>query len=89
MDREAGWWTTSGNIGLPPPLARVMGVGRQQQQDQHDDDEAYIKYREMLQKEKVSKIWKMSLPQHTMYDIWSDKIIDMKKKCDRKRNKGK
>ena len=33
MDGEAGWWTTSGNIGLPP-LARVMGVGRQQQ---HDD----------------------------------------------------
>ena len=30
-DGEAGWWTTSGNIGLPP-LARVMGVGRQQQQ---------------------------------------------------------
>ena len=26
MDGEAGWWTTSGNIGLPP-LARVMGVG--------------------------------------------------------------
>ena len=31
MDGEAGWWTTSGNIGLPPP-ARVMGVGRQQHQ---------------------------------------------------------
>ena len=31
MDGEAGWWTTSGNIGLSP-LARVMGVGRQQQQ---------------------------------------------------------
>ena len=30
MDREAGWWTTSGNIGLPP-LARVMGMGSQQQ----------------------------------------------------------
>ena len=29
MDGEAGWWTTSGNIGLPP-LPRVMGVGRQQ-----------------------------------------------------------
>ena len=29
MDGEAGWWTTSGYIGLPP-LARVMGVGRQQ-----------------------------------------------------------
>ena len=29
MDGETGWWTTSGNIGLPP-LARVMGVGRQQ-----------------------------------------------------------
>ena len=31
MDGEAGWWTTSGRIGLPP-LASVMGVGRQQQQ---------------------------------------------------------
>ena len=30
MDGEAVWLTTSGNIGLPP-LARVMGVGRQQQ----------------------------------------------------------
>ena len=29
MDGKAGWWITSGNIGLPP-LARVMGVGRQQ-----------------------------------------------------------
>ena len=27
MDGEAGWWTTSGNIGLPP-LARAMGVVR-------------------------------------------------------------
>ena len=32
MDGEAGWWTTCGNIGLPP-LARVMGVGRQQQEE--------------------------------------------------------
>ena len=29
-DWTAGWWTTSENIGLPP-LAKVMGVGRQQQ----------------------------------------------------------
>ena len=29
MDGEAGWWTTSENIELPP-LARVKGVGRQQ-----------------------------------------------------------
>ena len=28
MDGEAGWWTTSGNIGVPP-LTWVMGVGRQ------------------------------------------------------------
>ena len=27
MDGEAGWWTTSRKIRLPP-LARVMGVGR-------------------------------------------------------------
>ena len=32
MDGEDGWWTTSGNIRLPP-LARVMGVGRQQHLD--------------------------------------------------------
>ena len=30
MDGEADWWTTSRKFGLPP-LARVMGVGRQQQ----------------------------------------------------------
>ena len=30
MGGEAGWWTTSGKIRLPP-LARVKGVGRQQQ----------------------------------------------------------
>ena len=30
MDGEAGWWTTSGNIGLPP-LAKVTRAGRQQQ----------------------------------------------------------
>ena len=35
MDGEAGWWTTSGNSGLPP-LARVKGVGRQQQQQKAD-----------------------------------------------------
>ena len=34
MDGEAGWWTTSRNIGLPP-LARVMGVGSQQQHLMH------------------------------------------------------
>ena len=32
MDGEAGWWTTSGKIVLPP-LVRIMGVGRQQQQN--------------------------------------------------------
>ena len=32
MNGETGWWTTSGNIGLPP-LVRVMGVGRQQQEN--------------------------------------------------------
>ena len=36
MDGEAGWWTTCGNIGLPP-LARVMGVGRQQQQYREEE----------------------------------------------------
>ena len=36
LAREAGWWTTSGNSGLPL-LARLMGVGRQQQQQQEVD----------------------------------------------------
>ena len=30
IDGEAGWWISSGNTGLTP-LARVKGVGRQQQ----------------------------------------------------------
>ena len=34
MDGEAGWLTTSGKFGLPP-LARIMGVGRQQHQHHH------------------------------------------------------
>ena len=42
MDGEAGWWTTSGNIGLPP-LARAMGVGRQQQPSQlYPDPTLYL-----------------------------------------------
>ena len=38
-------------------------------------NQAYIKYREMLQNGKVNKIWEMSIPQQTKYDGWSDKII--------------
>ena len=30
IDGEAGWWTTSGKIKLPP-LEKVMGEGRQEQ----------------------------------------------------------
>ena len=43
-------------------------------------NQAYIKYREMLQNGKMSKIWEMSIPQQTMYDRRSDKIIKMKMK---------
>ena len=43
MDGEAGWWMTSGNIELPP-LARVMGVGRQQQQQQRNNFGAARKF---------------------------------------------
>ena len=34
MDGEVGWCTARGKIGIPP-LARVMGVGKQQQQQHH------------------------------------------------------
>ena len=37
LDGEAGWWTTSRNIGLPQ-LARVMGVGRQQQHQTYNSN---------------------------------------------------
>ena len=59
MDGEAGWWTTCGNIGLPP-LARVMGVGRQQQQESRDkinqytrtlDDDDMVEHLDILDKE--------------------------------------
>ena len=36
MDGEAGWWTTSRNIGVPP-LARAMGVGRQHNNKEAND----------------------------------------------------
>ena len=52
-------------------------------------NQAYKKYREMLQNGKVSKIWEMSIPQQTKYDRWSDKIIKMKIKCERRQSKGK
>ena len=41
-------------------------------------NQAYIKYREILQNGKVSK-----------YDRWSDKIIEIKMKCERRRSEGK
>ena len=31
----------------------------------------------------------MSIPQQTKYDRWSDKIIEMKKKCERRQSKGR
>ena len=43
----------------------------------------------MLQNGKVSKIWEMSIPQQTKYDRWSNKIIEMKMKCERRQSKGK
>ena len=45
---------------------------------------AYIKYREILQNRKVSNFFEMSIPQQTKYDRWSDKIIEMKMKCERR-----
>ena len=52
-------------------------------------NQSYIKYREMLQNGKVSKIWEMSIRQQIKYDRWSDKIIEMKMKCERGQSKGK
>ena len=49
MDGEAGWWTTSGNIGLPP-LARAMGVGRQQQSG------VIAEHRKAMEVEEVEKL---------------------------------
>ena len=52
-------------------------------------NQAYIKYREMLQNGKVSKIWEMSIHHQNKYDRWSDKIIEMKMKCEGRRSNGK
>ena len=35
MDGEAGWWTSSVKVGMPP-LARVKGVGTQDQKDEKE-----------------------------------------------------
>ena len=54
LDGEAGWWTTSGNISLPP-LARVMGVGRQQQPHRKTDYKpmVYIIFKRKMLKNKL------------------------------------
>ena len=64
MDGEAGWWTTSGNIGLPP-LARAMGVGRQQQQQLKHLGQKANKWLHTIHNlfftgNKISKIWRQS-----------------------------
>ena len=51
-------------------------------------NQVYIKYREMLQNGKVRKTWEMSIPQQTKYDRWSDKLIEMKMKYERRQSKG-
>ena len=43
----------------------------------------------MLQNGIGRKIWEMSIPPLTKNDRWSDKIIGMKMKCERRRSKGK
>ena len=48
MEGEAGWWITSWTNGLPP-LARVMGVGRQQQQ------QTYIAIKQGTHRKSVTK----------------------------------
>ena len=74
MDGEAGWWTTSGNIGL----ARVMGVGRQQhvvptavRQISHDESDIephdYVTW---VEKYKTQDLWKIQLE-----DEITDQII--------------
>ena len=64
MDGEAGWWTTSGNIGLPP-LARVMGVGRQQQDKSNEAERRENTEREAIEvndlateKRSIAVVWK-------------------------------
>ena len=52
-------------------------------------NQAYIKYREMLQNRNESNIWEMPIPQQTKYDRWSDNIIVMKMKCERRQSKCK
>ena len=63
MDGEAGWWTTSGNIGLPP-LARVMGVGRQHN---NNKETRFTRHRSAVEPLMIAKDRKTTLQSiHTM-----------------------
>ena len=71
MDGEAGWWTTSGNIGLPP-LARAMGVGRQQQQiynswsldcSENNTDNVFIQFQDHLEPHANNWLYRLHLQQ--------------------------
>ena len=53
-------------------------------------NQAYIKYIELLQNRKMStNFGKCQYPNKPRYDRWSDKIIEMKMKCERRLSKGK
>ena len=48
---------------------------------------AYIKFRELLAKEKVSIIWDRGLDFQEAYDKWSSMVVDIRKRCEVKKKK--
>ena len=48
---------------------------------------AYIRFRELLAKEKVSKIWERGLDFQEAYDKWSSMVAGIRKRCEVKKKK--
>ena len=51
------------------------------------DNQAYERFRKLLNEENVSRIWEGGLDMQEMYDKWNETVISIKKRCEVKKKK--
>ena len=51
------------------------------------DNQAYERFRKLLNEENVSRIWEGGLDMQEMYDKWNETLISIKKRCEVKKKK--
>ena len=79
----------SDHNGMSSVMKWVQEENTQKNKKKVMTNQVYIKYRDMLQNGKVRFFLGNvnNSPQQTRYDRWSDKIIEIKMKCERRQRK--